>query len=215
MTALTDILFHLDEWLLQITVLHPVATYVLFFGIVFSESAFFPVAPFLPGDGLLFAIGVLAASGAVHLGLSILVLILGGVLGNLAAYKFGQWMGPTLFDRIRWLNQNHYKQANEFYQRHGYKAMLLSRFVPVVRALVPLIAGITLMNYRDFLKYNFLSVCVWVLLIVPLAYYIGHLPFIKNQFTWIVLGFALLSSSSVLFAGAREIIKKKLAKRSV
>lgn len=184
--------------------------YVLLFAIVFLESAFFPAAPFLPGDGLLFAAGVLAATGALHLGLSVLVLTIGGVLGNWVAYQVGKGVGMTLFERSRWLNRNHYEQANAFYQRHGDKALFLSRFIPVVRSLVPLIAGVARMDFRSFMKFNVLSVILWVLSIVLVTYSLGHLPVVQQHFTWIVFGMAGLGGLSMVIAGIRWAVRRSL-----
>jgi len=203
-TALTDLLFHLDEWLYQLTALHPIGAYGVFFAIVFSESAFFPVAPFLPGDGLLFAVGVLASTGAVNVWIAIIVLMVGGVLGNIVARQLGSWLGSSIFDWIRWLNRSHYQKAHEFYQQHGNKAFFFSRFVPVVRALFPFVAGIAKMDKKQFTKYNVLSVAAWVLLIVLVAHQLGHIPFIKNHFTWVIFGLAGLSIVSAIWLGLQK-----------
>ena len=209
MTALPDILLHLDEWLQQIAKLHPFTAYVIFFVIVFSESAFFPTAIFLPGDGLLFAAGVLAADGAVHIGVSLIVLITAGVAGNWIAYKLGRWLGPAIFDRFPRLNRNHYQQAHLFYQRYGNKALIFSRFLPVVRALVPFVAGIALMNHRDFMKYNAISVALWVFLIVLVAFYLGHLPYIRQHFIWVIFGMAGISFLPLLIVGVRNVMQQR------
>lgn len=206
MTTLTDLLFHLDEWLHQLTAMYPLGAYGVFFAIVFSESAFFPLAPFLPGDGLLFAVGVLASAGAVNVWIAIIVLIIGGILGNMVASQLGAWLGPTIFDRIRWLNRSHYQKAHEFYRRHGNKAFFFSRFVPVVRALVPFVAGIAKMDKKQFTKYNILSVAAWVLLIVLVAHQMGHIPFIKNHFTWVIFGLAGLSIVPAIWLGLKKWI---------
>lgn len=208
MTHFTDIIFHLDEWLYQIATLHPIATYAIFLGIVFTESAFFPMAPFLPGDGLLFAVGVLAASGAVHVWIAIFILIVGGILGNWVAYQLGRWLGPAIFDRFSWLNRNHYQQAHEFYQRYGSKTLVFSRFVPVIRALVPFVAGIAGMSQKTFTKYNIIGVVIWVLLIVLTAYHLGHIPFIKNHFIWVVFGLAGMGLIPMILVGIRKMLHK-------
>lgn len=210
MTQLPDILLHLDAWLQQIASLHPVGAYALLFAIVLLESAFFPAAPFLPGDGLLFAAGVLAASGALHLGIAVPVLIAGGVLGNWIAYRVGKGIELTLFERSRWFNRNHYEQANAFYQSHGDKALFLSRFIPVVRSLVPLVAGVARMDFRSFMKFNVLSVILWVLSIVLITYYLGHLPVVQQHFTWIVFGMAALGVLSMVIAGIRWAVGRSL-----
>jgi membrane-associated protein len=182
--------------------------YSLLFTIVLCESAFFPAAPFLPGDGLLFAVGLLAADGAVHVGLSIGIMILGGVLGNWIAYRLGKWMGPAIFDKVRWLNRDHYQQAHEFYVKHGNVALIFSRFIPLVRSLVPFVAGIAQMPPKSFRTFNILGVCIWVSLVVLIGYYLGHLPYVKGHFTLFVLGFSCIGILSVGVLGIRQTIKK-------
>ena len=212
MIHLPDIVLHFDEWLQQIVTLHPLGAYVMLFIIIFLESAFFPASPFLPGDGLLFAVGVLAASGAIHLILSILVLVIGGVLGNSVAYRAGIGMGNALFDRSRWLNRNHFVKANALYQQYGGKAMLLSRFIPVVRSLVPLLAGVAKMDSIKFMKFNALSVVLWVLSLVLLTYYAGHIPMVRRNFGWVILGLTGIGFLSMVATSIRWAIhhaKKK------
>ncbi len=190
---MTDLLFNLDQWMQYHTAAHPILAVVIFFGIVFSESAFFPLAPLLPGDGLLFGVGVLAATGALNIWAVIVALILAGVIGNWVAYGLGFRFGPTIVHRVKWLNGENYNRAHEFYRTYGDKALFYSRFVPVVRALVPLVAGIAKMDSRAFGKYNVLSVVIWVLSIVWAAYFLGDIPWIRQNFLWIIMGLATLS----------------------
>lgn len=205
---MTDILFNIDTWLQQLTALHPIGAYLVFFVIIFSESAFFPLAPVLPGDGFLFAVGVLASSGAVHLWAAIPILIVGGTLGNWIAYELGLKFGPTLFQRIKWLKSGHYQKAHQFYQKYGTRALFYSRFIPVVRALVPLVAGMAKMERKSFSKYNIFSVSFWVFLIVLSAYFLGHLPWIQKHFLWVVMGMACLSIVPATIVGLRHMVKK-------
>lgn len=209
MSTLTDFIFHMNEWLRHFAIMHPTGIYMILFLILFSETAFFPLAPFLPGDGFLFAIGVLVSSGAIDIALALIVLILGALAGNLFAYWIGQKFGPDIFYRIRWLKQKHYIRAHEFYQEQGGNALIYSRFIPVISALVPLVAGVAKMNYHTFMKYSVLSVMLWVLLIVLGGYYLGHIPWVQNNFIWVVMGMACLSILSAIFVGLREMHKKK------
>lgn len=208
MTLLNELLFHLDDLLYQAVSLHPIAAYFLFLALIFGESAFFPLAPFLPGDGLLFGVGVMAANGLISLPLAIPVLIIGGMLGNWVAWQLGSRFGVLLFERFSWLNRKHFEQAHEFYQKYGSKAFLFSRFVPVVRALVPFVAGVAKMNPLDFKKNNLLSVSVWVCSITLIAYFLGHIPFVKHHFTWIIFGAFALGFTLMVIVAIRHLIVK-------
>lgn len=204
MHEIYNFLLHLDQWLEYVANIHPVAAYCLFFVVVFTESAFFPAAPFLPGDGLLFAVGVVAADGGVNLWLSLFILAAGGILGNMTAYRLGLNVGETIFERISWIKRDHYLRAHQFYQKYGKSALILSRFIPVIRALMPFLAGIVVMNRRDFALYNILSVALWVSLIVLVAYALGHLPAVQQHFLWVVMAMAGLSFLPVVIVGVRS-----------
>lgn len=198
----------MNDWLQQIILLHPLLTFLLIFGFIFTESAFFPAAPFLPGDGLLFSIGVLATGNFINLWLVIPVMIFGGVLGTRAAFLLGRKTGGVLIKKFPHFNQKHFKQAHDFYKKHGSKAFLFSRFMPVIRALVPLVAGIAKMDNRQFWKYNIASVSLWVLLITLTGYKLGHLPFIKHHFAWIIMGASAISFISIILLGVRQQLWK-------
>ncbi|MEZ4885578.1 MAG: VTT domain-containing protein [Chitinophagales bacterium] len=208
-TTIHDFLFHLDSFLYQIVNLYPFLSYFLFFAIVFFETAFIPLTPILPGHGLLIVVGALAARGIVNLQLAIPALILGGILGNMMAYRLGQYFGPSIFGRISWLNQKHYDEAHQFYEQHGSIAFVLSRFVPMVRVLMPFVAGIAQMNYSDFMKGNVLSMIFWVLSLTLVTYYLGHIPFIQQKFITIVIGIAVVGFITLLLAVFRSHFKNK------
>ena len=207
MATLTDLLFHLDEWLKQIVSIHPFMAYLLLFIIIFMESAFFPIAPFLPGEGLLFSVGMLAANGIINIWLSIILMIVGGVLGNWLAYLLGQWSGQWLFERSKF-NRKHIQQAHQFYEQYGNMAILLSRFIPIVRSIVPFIAGVAKMNPGRFWKNNLLSIILWVISITLIAFYLGHLPFIKHHFIWVIIGTVGFSLIPVVIAGICHQFKR-------
>lgn len=193
-----DLLLHLDETLRQVTLAHPTAAYALLFAVVFTETAFFPVAPFLPGDGLLFAVGVLCAGGLLSPVVAMLLLWLAAGLGAGAGYRLGRWAGPALFDRFPLLNRSHYERSHAFYVRHGPLALVVSRFLPIVKALVPFVAGAAGMAPGRFVRYNWLSAGAWVVSLVMLGYVLGRLPVIREHPSWVVLGLAAVA----LLAGA-------------
>ncbi|MGB0929751.1 MAG: DedA family protein [Chitinophagales bacterium] len=206
---LTELLYNLDSFLQQMVALYPYAAYLLFFAIVFLETAFIPLTPLLPGHGLLIVVGALAAKGIVSLEWAIPALLLGGILGNVVAYRLGQYFGPSIFERTSWLEQKHYDEAHQFYTQHGSMAFVLSRFVPMVRVLMPLVAGMTQMNYLDFMKSNVLSMAFWVLSLTLVTYYLGHIPFIRQNFMTMVIGVAVVGFAVLIIATYRSYFPDK------
>lgn len=208
-TFLTELLYNLDSFLQQMMSLYPYAAYLLLFIIVFLETAFIPLTPLLPGHGLLIVVGALASKEIVNLEWAIPSLLLGGVLGNMVAYRLGQYFGPSIFERTSWLQQKHYDEAHQFYKEHGSMAFVLSRFVPMVRVLMPLVAGMTQMNYTDFMKSNVLSMAFWILSLTLVTYYLGHISFIQQNFMTIVIGVAVVGFAALLVATYRSYFSKK------
>ncbi len=191
---LTELISNFDDWLSNLSTLYPVGVYAVIFCIVFIETAFFPFAPILPGDGLLFLTGMLAASGSVSFWIAAIALITGGVFGNMTAYNIGIWIAPREGQKIRWLKQEHYLKAQKFYEKYGVNALFYSRFIPMVRSIVPLIAGIAVMDYKIFAKYSLASVALWVLTIMTGSYFLGHIPWIKQHFITMILIFTMVST---------------------
>ncbi|MEO5789223.1 MAG: DedA family protein [Gelidibacter sp.] len=191
---LTEFTINLDEWLDNLSTLYPVGVYFVIFLIIFMETAFFPIAPVLPGDGLLFLIGILAASGSLSFWMAAITAILGGIIGNIVAYEMGIYLSPKHGTKIRWLKHKRFTTANNFYNKYGIKALFYSRFIPIIRSVVPLVAGIAFMNHKTFVKYSILSVALWVFLIMTAAYFLGQIDWVKRHFTAIVLIFTLVST---------------------
>ncbi len=173
-----------------------------------SETAFFPIAPLLPGGGLIFAIGVLASDQLLRLSFVIPILILAGFIGNLLAFKWGEKMGELLLYKFPGLNEKNYKKTHDYFNKHGGKAFLFSRFVPVVRALIPFVAGTMKMDKTSFYKSNILSVTPWVITITFSGYFLGGLPFIKQNFSTIILMLTCIFLFGVLIV-SYSIIKSQ------
>ena len=144
---LLDIVLHLDVHLLKLVADYGVWVYAILFAIIFSETGFV-VTPFLPGDSLLFVAGAIAASGELNAHVLFVVFAVAAVLGNTVNYGIGRWLGKHFFtDRgSRWLNPKHLEKAHAFYERHGGKAVVISRFLPIVRTYVPFVAGMAAMG---------------------------------------------------------------------
>lgn len=164
--------------------------YLLLF-VVFAETGLF-VGFFLPGDSLLFTAGLLCATKiiSIHPVLLIVLIFAAAVTGNMVGYAFGKKVGPLLFKRKSGLffKQQHLETANEFYLKHGNKALVLSRFLPVVRTFAPIVAGIVKLDYRRFFIYNIVGAFLWVNLLVLAGYYLGkYVPHSKEYLEYIVI----------------------------
>src|SRR3954469_892340 len=187
---LLDLVLHLDVHLVKLVADYGIWVYGILFAIIFSETGFV-VTPFLPGDSLLFVAGAIAAAGGgldVHLLTA--VLIVAAILGNTTNYAIGRWLGKTFFrDRgSRWLNPAHLDKARAFYERHGGKAVVISRFLPIVRTYVPFVAGMAAMHARLYTAYNAAGALLWVGSLTLAGYFFGNIPWIKGNLTAIIVG---------------------------
>ena len=207
MSDLLHLILNLDESLRALALANPIYTYVLLIGILFTETAFFPIAPFLPGDGLLFTVGVLAASGLFSLWLIIPALTLAAFLGAEVAYRLGRSSGPAVLKRFKWLPVDAYRRAHGFYEEYGGTALILTRFLPIVKALTPFVAGVSFMDRGRFNRYSLIGAVVWVGSLVPLGYFLGQIPFVRDNFHWLVIGLALLCIIGVAGAALRGSLK--------
>ncbi|HEY7471721.1 MAG TPA: DedA family protein [Gemmatimonadota bacterium] len=199
MQSLIDLFLHLDRHLAEFIALHGPWVYGLLFGVVFAETGFV-VTPFLPGDSLLFAVGALAARGALDLGLATLLLLAAAILGDTVNYAAGHWIGPRILTaedragfRHRLLNREHLDRTHAFFERHGGKAVVLGRFVPIVRTFVPFVAGAGSMRYSSFLAYNVAGAVAWVGICVAAGYAFGNVPVVRENFSLVVLGIVAVS----------------------
>lgn len=183
--SLSDYILHVDTHLLTVIREYGVWVYALLFCIVFCETGLV-VTPFLPGDSLLFACGVAAGSGFLGYQEVLILLFCAGVSGDACNYLLGRLAGPILFTREhRLIKKVYLLRAHAFYQAHGGKAILLARFIPILRTFAPFVAGIALMQPRAFLLYNCTGCALWVGGLVSLGYFLGNLPWVKSNFSLI------------------------------
>lgn len=201
MHELLDYFLHLDVHLQVFVENYGPWVYGLLFAIIFAETGLV-VTPFLPGDSLLFAAGALAATSGGHLNVWAVfgLLTLAAVLGDAVNYAVGYVVGPRIFraeDRTsflhRLLNRDHLMQAHAFFERHGGKAVILGRFVPIVRTFVPFVAGCGSMSYPQFALFNVAGALVWVGGCVGAGYAFGNVPLVKQNFELVVVGIVLVS----------------------
>lgn len=199
MDQLLDLLLRLDEKLAEFVDLHGEWVYGLIFLVVFIETGLV-VMPFLPGDSLLFAVGALAATGILDVRLAALLLVVAAIAGDAVNYAIGHYIGPRIFraeDRRgiwhRMLNHDHLQKAHEFFERYGGKAIVLGRFVPIIRTFVPFVAGCGSMSYPQFALYNVIGGLLWVASCVGAGYAFGNVPLVKANFEFVVIGIVAVS----------------------
>ncbi len=176
--------------------------YAILFAVIFCETGLV-VTPFLPGDSLLFAVGALAATSGspIQLGWMIPLLIVAAIAGDAVNYWIGYWIGPKIFRWERsWLfNRDHLDRAQAFYEKYGSKAIVLARFVPIVRTFAPFVAGIGKMNYMRFWFYNVIGGITWVVMFLLLGYWFGNLELVKKYFELVILAIIGLSVLPMVF----------------
>jgi len=150
------------------------ASYLGLFLIVFAETGLF-FGFFFPGDSLLFATGLIASQGALNLPLSIIIIFVAAVLGNMVGYMFGKKVGPKIFTKENSLffDKNNILRAQSFYEKHGAKTIIITRFIPIIRTFAPIVAGIGNMEYKKFLMYNIIGGLIWSFGIIIAGYYLG------------------------------------------
>jgi membrane-associated protein len=170
--------------------------------------------PFLPGDSLLFAVGAMCAITDSPLNLAILIplLIVAAIIGDALNYWIGAKVGPKVFfsDTSRWLNRTHLDRAQHFYEKYGSKAIIIARFVPIVRTFAPFVAGIGKMNFGRFWLYNIVGGAVWVSLFLVAGYWFGNIELVKNNFIFVTVGIIAVSVIPIAY----EWMKAKKAQRA-
>jgi len=189
-----DIVLHLDKHLALLVQSYGVWVYAILFAIVFMETGFV-VTPFLPGDSLLFVAGAVAAAGGMDVQLVAATLIVAALCGDNVNYWIGRFLGPKVFqfEGSRWLKQENLERTHAFMEKHGPKAIVIARFVPVVRTFVPFVCGIGRLTYGRFLGFSVLGALIWVGLLVPAGYFFGNLLVVKNNLTAVILLIVFIS----------------------
>ena len=193
---LLDIILHLDQHLARWTQEMGGWVYVVLFAIVFAETGLV-IAPFLPGDSLLFAAGAIAALEGSPLSPVWLVILLSAaaILGDAVNYTVGRRIGPSIFhsSTSRLLNRKHLEKTRKFYEKYGGRTIIIARFVPIVRTFAPFVAGIGEMRYARFALYNVTGGIAWVGLFVVAGYLFGNLPIVQRNFHVVILAIIVLS----------------------
>jgi membrane-associated protein len=206
---LFDFILHIDTHLGQIISTYGVMTYVILFAIIFMETGLV-FTPFLPGDSLLFAAGAFAALGSLNLGILLFLLFIAATLGDTANYWIGHFFGKKIIPHPRIpIDEAHIVETQKFYKKHGGKTIIIARFIPIIRTFAPFVAGIGTMDYVQFLMFNVIGAAVWVLVATLTGFFFGNIPFVRENFSVVILGVVFISVLPVFF----EIISRKLKRK--
>ena len=200
-----DVVLHIDVHLKDIIATYGTWTYVILFGIIFSETGFV-VTPFLPGDSLLFAAGAFAAAGAMDVWLLFILLSIAAILGNIVNYWIGYTVGPSLVNKshTRLINKAYLERTHRFYEKHGGKTIILARFMPIIRTFAPFVAGIGKMTYWKFLLYTVVGCVAWVASFTLLGFFFGGLEYVRNNFTLVIIAIVVISVLPAVIGYVRQ-----------
>ena len=194
-----DFLLHFDTHLAEFVRDYGSWVYAILFAIIFAETGLV-VTPFLPGDSLLFAAGALCARGDLSLPVMLGLLVLAAFAGNTVNYAVGRFIGPRVFQSShRLLNKKYVDRAHAFFERYGGKAIILGRFVPIVRTFVPFVAGAVQMTTGSFVVYNIVGAVAWVSLCLGAGWFFGNIPIVKNNFSLVTIGIVVVSMLPMAF----------------
>lgn len=205
--TLIDFVLHLDVHLNALITTYQLWTYLILFLVIFCETGLV-VTPFLPGDSLLFAAGALSATPGSPLQPHwlFLVLTVAAIIGDTVNYWIGHAVGPKIFSqkKVRFLKKEHLEKTHAFYERYGGITIILARFIPIIRTFAPFVAGIGRMTYWRFISFNVIGGIAWVAIFIFGGYFFGNLPFVRRNFTVVIVAIILISVIPAVFEYLRH-----------
>ncbi|MCX6818322.1 MAG: DedA family protein [Candidatus Aenigmarchaeota archaeon] len=209
-TLFTEFVLHLDQNINILIATFGPWTYVILFAVIFCETGLV-VAPFLPGDSLLFAAGAFAALGSLDFALLFVSLAAAAIIGDTVNYWLGHYVGPKVFTKknVRFMNKEHLERAHRFYEKYGGKTIVLARFIPIIRTFAPFVAGIGAMNYRRFIVYNILGAVAWVAVFLTGGYLFGNIQVVRDNFALVMIAIIAISFAPLAFELIRRRLKAK------
>jgi membrane-associated protein len=209
--TIIDFILHIDIHLSEIIMNYQVWTYLILFLIIFAETGFV-VTPFLPGDSLLIAAGALIAVGNTGLNVYFLavLLIIAAILGNIVNYELGRILGAKVFKpENKFLKLEYYIKTQHFFDKHGAKAIIIGRFLPILRTVVPFVAGIGRLDRTRYNGYNIIGGFVWILSFLFAGYFLGNFPFFKKNFSLIILAIMIFTVLPTIYAVIKGSVQQK------
>ncbi|RJP59320.1 MAG: DedA family protein [Deltaproteobacteria bacterium] len=206
-----DFFIHLDVHMGDVIKTYGIYTYGLLFIIVFCETGLV-VTPILPGDSMLFSAGTFASLGYMDVWLLSVLLSVAAIAGDTVNYWIGHYLGTKVFQykKSRFFNPEHLMRAHKFYEKYGGKTIIIARFVPIIRTFAPFVAGIGSMSYGRFIAYNVIGGLAWVLICVFAGYFFGNLPFVKKNFSLVILAIVFIS----ILPGIIELLRHRTTRGS-
>ena len=210
-SQLIDFILHTDKALVKLVSDYKTWTYLILFIIIFAETGFV-VTPFLPGDSMLFAVGALIAKGGTGLDIWIMFLLLfiAAVLGNSLNYRLGSFFGVKVFKpENKILKLEYYTKSHEFFEKHGGKAIIFSRFLPIFRTIAPFVAGVAKMPFGRFTYYNLVGGLAWIGSLLFAGFLLGQIPIIRDNFSIVIATIAVVTFGPVIYAAIKTRLKPK------
>jgi membrane-associated protein len=209
-TVLIDYALHIDEKLPIIFNDYGLYTYLIIFLVIFCETGLV-VLPLLPGDSLIFAIGAVAKTATLNIWFVYALLLVAAIGGNLVNYFIGRTIGQKLLEgeNHRFIKKEYLEKTQHFYEKHGGSAIIISRFMPIIRTFAPFVAGIGKMNFFRFFIYNLIGGFSWVSLLLFTGYFFGTIPFVKANFELVIVGILVVSLTPAFIAWLKTRSKKK------
>ena len=210
--TLIDFILHIDDHLVELVSTYGTETYLFLFLIIFVETGVV-IMPFLPGDSLIFAGAALSANGSLNIFILFFVVFFAAVIGDTVNYHIGKAFGNKLLNwNNRFIKKEYIEKTSHFFERHGGKSIIIARFVPIIRTFAPFVAGIGKMHYLKFLSYNVIGAALWVLLFCIAGFFFGNIPFVKDNFSIVIIAIILISLLPAVIGAIKAKIgdKKKL-----
>ncbi len=193
-TQAIDVILHLNLYLGTIVDQYHYWVYGLIFVILFCETGLV-ITPFLPGDSLLFAAGTIFATSTLNIHLLLVICLLAVFLGDNSNYWIGRWVSPKIFSQqhTKWFKQQHFDKAHQFYEQYGTYAIIIARFLPLIRTFMPFVAGVSKMTYKKFISISIIAAILWVGVLLYAGYFLGSIPVVKSNFSIIILAIIIVS----------------------
>ena len=206
-----EALLHIDEYLEFILQNYGGLSYAIIFFIIFLETGLV-IAPFLPGDSLIFVAGTFAASGVIDVMLLFYLIALAAIIGDTFNYWIGYFFGEKFFEKSHLFRRDYLERTKDFYKKHGGRTVVMARFVPIMRTFAPFVAGIAKMDYLEFTSFNVVGGIVWTAVFIFAGYFFGSIPFVQENLNWLIFAVIFISIIPVILEFNRNRERRKVAR---